>query len=263
MEKRTKMANLFLEKNEHFTLIDGHAKVFGASGTETIAILGTAGAIIDQAVERVEFNYVLSSYTLALDGNILTVNIDGTLAAKMAIQGNGTKLAFKDGSADMLLTGLGIGTLGGEFIRNTEGKVNGASLDYFDHSVITSQKEDCYEPIMVSATGIDHFSNDSVENASTGQYCFIFTQGTYNYWIQDFADGDNLKFAVGTSMTVNNSSATDGMLKVIASDATSGTAVSVTLTGIDPALDSTIFSLDTFNTAFATNLVNLNQVQYY
>ena len=91
------MAKLFLGQNDSLTLVDGNAQVFGASGNEAIGISGAAGATIDQAVERVEFSDVLSNYTLSLGGNILTVNIGGALAAKIAIQGNGTKMVFKDG----------------------------------------------------------------------------------------------------------------------------------------------------------------------
>ena len=107
----------------------------------------------------------------------------------------------------------------------------------------------------VGPTGIDNINNDSVEDASTGQYDFTFAQGTYNYEIQGFSQGDNLKFAAGTAVTINNVSGTDGAVSVTASHAASGTAVSLTLTGISPALDSTIFSLDTFNAAFGTALV--------
>jgi len=242
------MAKLFLAENESFTLIDG-PDVFGAGGNEKIGISGAAGATIDQGVERVEFSDVLANYTLKLVGNILEVSLSGALAAKITVQGDGTKLAFKDGSADIVLTGLSNGTLGGGTVNGTDSVITGVTLDGFDTSSVGVVGGSSSKVVSVSATGVDNFGADSQEDVSTEDVAFSFTQGSYNYSIAGFASGDTLAFETGVSLSVTNS-AVDGQVQINASNSFTGTTVQLVLTGIATSLDSTITSVDSFNAAF-------------
>jgi hypothetical protein len=247
------MAKLFLSENEIFTVVN-EANVFGALGLETIKVSENAGVTIDQGVERIEFNGVLSNYTFALKGNVLLVNYQGKdaahsgLAAKVAI--NQTKLAFQDGSADFIIKGLSIGELGGGVVRDTEQAVN-ATLDPADGSSVGVLVDQVINKIQVSPVGIDS-NGDSFENAGNGDIGFYFDQGSYNYVIDDFNKGDSLHFKAGDALSITNLAA-DGTLALQASDALTGTSVQVTLTGLDPALDSTIFNTSSFLSAFGAD----------
>ena len=103
------MATLFLGQNDFLTLIDGNAKsIWVHPAVKPLVFPARPVQALTKRLKRVEFSDVLSNYTLSLGGNILTVNIYGALAAKIAIQADGTKMVFKEGSADMLLTGPGV-----------------------------------------------------------------------------------------------------------------------------------------------------------
>ena len=254
------MAKLFLSENDSVTLIEA-VNVFGSNGNEKVGIStdseGTfgAGAIIDQGVERVEFSHTLNNYTFQLNGNLLDVNQNGHLAAQISIQGDGTKLAFHDGSADFVLTGLGIGQLGGVFVDANDSKVSGVNLDTFDRSTTGVVGGSGNELVTISATGIDGINNgsDRKEDAGGTDITFDFAQGSYTYEIEDFTQGDVLQFDQGVSFAVNNSSGVDGEVSVTASNSAAGTAVEVKLVGLATALDQTIFSIDTFNNAFGAD----------
>jgi len=245
------MAKLFLAENESFTLIDG-PDVFGASGNEKIGISGAAGATIDQGVERVEFSDVLANYSLSLTGNILVVKLNGVIAANITVQGDGTKLAFKDGSADIILTGLSNGTLGGGTVNGTDSVITGATLDGFDTSSVGVIGGSSSKVVNISATGVDNFGADSQEDASAEDIGFNFTQGSYTYTIDGFAAGDTLQFETGVALSVTNS-AVDGQVQINASNSSTGTTVQLVLTGIATALDSTIIDVNSFNNAFGSD----------
>jgi hypothetical protein len=248
------MAKLFLSENEIFTLTDGAPEVFGALGTETIKISGVPAAIIDQGVERIEFNEVLANYTFALKGNVLLVSLNGALAAQIAV--NQTKLAFPDGSADFLITGLSQGTLGGGVVTSLDQSVAGVSLNSADSSSVgTMVTVSAPTTINVGPTGFDNENGGDPQShdAGSSNSAIYFAQGSYNYSINGFGKDnlgeDSLNFKAGDSISIVNLAA-DGILNVQASDATTGTTVKVTLTGLDPALDSTIFNVSTFLGAF-------------
>lgn len=245
-------SQLFLDVNDSITLFD-NIKVFGASGQERIGISGQAGAEINQGVERIEFNEVLDNYTFQLNGNVLSVRLDDKLAAKVAIQGDGTKFAFQNGGAEFALTGLGIGTLGGAFVDANDSALSGATLDPHDVSSVKALSGTSAKLVTINAVGIDNFGADSIENVADTDASFNFAQGTYNYIVENFANGDELHFSKNMSLTVTNSSGSDGELFVQATNSAAGTTVSVTLQGISSAIDSTIFDVNSFTTAFGVD----------
>lgn len=242
-------SQLFLDVNDSITLFD-NIKVFGASGQERIGISGQAGAEINQGVERIEFNEVLNNYTFQLNGNVLSVRLDNKLAAEVAIQGDGTKFAFQNGAAEFALTGLGIGTLGGAFVDANDKVLSGVVLDPHDVSSVKALSGISAKLVTINAVGVDNFNADSIENVADTDASLNFAQGSYNYIVENFANGDELHFSKNMSLTVTNSSGSDGELLVQATNSAAGTTVSVTLQGISSALDSTIFDVNGFTTAF-------------
>ena len=245
------MAKLFLSENDAITVYED-LQVFGANGNEVVKVSEDAGATIDQGVERVEFSQVLNNYTFALAGNVLSVNFGGELAAKLSIQGDGTTLAFQNGSADFVLTGLGIGQLGGTFVDATDKTLSGVNLDAFDVSNVTDLAGLGDRTVSVSATGIDDFGGDSYEYVDDANVSLVFTQGAYGYEVEDFKGGDALYFAESVALSIANTGV-DGSVTVQATDSQSGTTVSVDVTGISNALDQTIFDVSSFKNAFGAD----------
>jgi Zn-dependent metalloprotease len=110
-------AKVFLDAGETFPIEDkAVAQVYGGSGFETLALHGAPNLVVDQNVERVEFPGGLNSYSFQAQGNQVVVKQNGVTIAAVAAQddGDGTRLAFADGAADLKIVGLGAMTLGGK-----------------------------------------------------------------------------------------------------------------------------------------------------
>ena len=244
------MAKFFLNKNDVMTVFDP-VKVFGATGNEVIKVSEDAGVTIDQAVERVEFSQVLDNYTFQLEGNLLNINLNGNLAASLSIQGDGTTLAFQNGSADFVLSGLGVGQLGKEFVDKQEKTLTTAvgldELDASDVAILTGQPT---VNIDIDAQGIDTSGADNKQNAESSHAIFDFTQGAYNYSIENFAKSDELHFAENTAISVTNINQNDGKIDIQVTDSKLGLTINVDIVGISTALDQTIFDVNSFKVAF-------------
>lgn len=91
-------------------------------------------------------------------------------------------------------------------------------------------------------------------DAASGNITFnISTASTYTYTIIGFGTGDSIVYPALTSVSVNNTSGTDGIVDVVG--AASGQVVTVRLTGLAPAVDGAIFNATSFKAQFgATSL---------
>lgn len=130
------MAKVFLDANESY-IISSNSEVFGGTGSEEILISGTPAVTVQSTVERVELSGALASYTFAITGNIVTVNSGATTVATITVPdtATGQTLAFTDGSAPLIITGLGAATLGGVAVPAVAATV-AATLDPTDVSSV-------------------------------------------------------------------------------------------------------------------------------
>ncbi len=227
----------------------------GISGNDAVRITGSAGAIIDQTIERVEFSSVLSDYTFSLVNNTLMLNyLDGNKAASIAIQddADGTRLAFSNGFADFILTDTETVSFAGTSILS---QTNGAYRIDLDSSA--------YYPFIVGGNFdyggaayqiIDVFANDnqdSYDMAEAYYYSslFYFEQGSYQYTIHNaLSVKSELFFAEGSNISILNT-ALDGELSILSENPMTGGVIEVILKDIDLDIDRSIFSLDSLKSA--------------
>jgi hypothetical protein len=240
------MAKVFLAADSKFPIADhARAQVYGAAGFETLALHGAPSVTVDQNVERVEFPGGLNGYSFQAQGNQVLVKQNGVTIAAVAAQddGNGTRLAFADGAADLKIVGLGAMTLGGKSFGANSASFAPAELGVgFDASDTSS------------AGGGGQTLNIGPSNAggtsdlASGDFSANFAAGNYDYTLSGFAGGDRLAFASGASLSVVNASGTDGQVDISATF--TGQIVTVHLTGIAPSADGSIFSVNSFNAVF-------------
>lgn len=131
------MAKLFLETGDIITVQDPMT-VFGSTGAETLKITG-AGVTANANVDRIEFAGNVADYTFQIVGTQVFVFQAGVQVATIGVQEdvNGTKLAFADGSADLVLSGLNAATLGGTSVPTVAAAVVPATIDANDPSDVT------------------------------------------------------------------------------------------------------------------------------
>ena len=130
---------------------------------------------------------------------------------------------------------------------------NGTIDTATNNAVVTISNDDSAtsgaSTIAVNASGKDSNGDDAKENVSTAAATtFTFESGTYDYEIAGFSNGDKLDFPDSNTATIEQDSFSDG--NVLVQWAAAGQVVKVTLTGIDPAIDTTISGPASFATAF-------------
>ncbi len=115
---------------------------------------------------------------------------------------------------------------------------------------------------LVAPLHYDMTNSASVEAAGTTNVygwneTVNFDAGNYDYTLSHFSAGDkvNLPDAFFNTKTLTNASGSDGVVVVNSTDASTGNIIHVTLTGIDPALDATIFNMTSANAAFNTGWI--------
>ncbi|MBK1693697.1 hypothetical protein CKO09_02930 [Chromatium weissei] len=128
------MAKLFLEAGDTFTVSDP-AEVFGSTGAETLRVNGI-GVSANANVDRVEFGGRVADYTFLVEGNVVSVFKADVKVATLGTADT-TELAFTDGTADLVITGLNAVTLGGTAVpTGTATAVVPATIDATDKSTI-------------------------------------------------------------------------------------------------------------------------------
>jgi hypothetical protein len=101
---------------------------------------------------------------------------------------------------------------------------------------------DLLKAVTVGAVGSD--------NASGFNTTYNVSAGTYTYTVNKFAAGDVLKFFTGAALNVvPDTDNTDGIQDITASDAASGTTVTIHLIGITAAQDAAIFNVPSLSSA--------------
>jgi hypothetical protein len=226
------MANIFLSANETFSVGPGSVgNVFGLTGgLEKVIFAAGATGSVDGNVERVDLSASESAYTFKISGNVITVLSGGTTVTTVVASGTQT-IAFADGAAALLITGLNTATLGGTTIPTTAGPVVSTSLIPPGASTTS-----------VSAAGT---SDASIGNIT---YQVAAPGASYTFNITGFAAGDKLVSPAGSAFSITNTSATDGIIDVAMS--LGAATVTIHLVGVALAQDSTVFNLASFNTAF-------------
>lgn len=118
------MAKVFLGENESYSIIN-NSEVFGNIGSEELFISGSNVKVMS-TVERIDFPNNLDTYSFGITGNVLTVKSGAATIATIVIPdtANGQTLAFADGSAQLIITGLNQATLGGVAIGTVPGSID-------------------------------------------------------------------------------------------------------------------------------------------
>jgi len=128
------MTTIFLGSGDSFP-VAATADVYGADGIETVSLpLNQAQDIqLDTYIDRIEFASALSEYQFQLIGNIVSVNTGGHTLANIILGDTPATLVFADGSADVIITGLGQATLGNVTLPDQALSLTGVNLDTNDN----------------------------------------------------------------------------------------------------------------------------------
>jgi len=123
---------IFLDPNDDIP-VGFDADIVGSSGSETVSNLGAFNLEIDANVERLELPQAASAYEFTINGTQIVISLGGAPVATFASLNQTTTIAFADGSAPLVLSGLDTATLGGASLPTTAGAVS-PSLDTSDTS---------------------------------------------------------------------------------------------------------------------------------
>ncbi|MDD2850390.1 MAG: calcium-binding protein [Desulfuromonadaceae bacterium] len=158
------MAKVFLDADETYTVVS-NSEVYGGTGTETLLVDGTPVVTVQSTIERVELSGSLSSYTFAIQGNVVTVTSGAVAVATITVDDTtGQTLAFADGSAQLVITGLDAATLGGAAVTTTDGAV-AATLDASDVSSVGEVAGQTFTLATTDATHILTAGDDTVDGS--------------------------------------------------------------------------------------------------
>ncbi len=238
------MAKIFLDPNETFTLSSGNAQVFGKGGGSEKVILqpGVSNVTIAATVENVEFALASNDLQFQRQGNRLLVLHNGQPLASVGVQDDtdGTNLKFANTAQPVVATIGATGLLIGETAIPSEApttvNVTGGSTNNPGGGQIA-----------VSSAQ----NGQTLTNPATSNETYTFAAGNYTVTIAGFNAGDKLQFPTN-DISVINDNFNDGQLQI--EWAANAQVIAVTLTGIAPANDATIFGVSSFNAAFANGL---------
>lgn len=133
------MAKLFLEAGDKITVSDA-LTVFGSTGAETLLIQGTPDVDVNGNVDRIEVVGNAADYKFEAQGTFVLVYSGSTLVATIDVQddADGTEIAFANGSAYIVQTGLDTFTIGGAPVSQVAGgeALVAPTLDATDPSTV-------------------------------------------------------------------------------------------------------------------------------
>ena len=115
------MGNIFLTSADTFIATSSES-IFGAvdsAGKETVRILDSPAPIglkIDTAVDTVSFQGNSADFTYRLAGNMLTISQAGVTIVTLTLGDHPLSVSMANGTADIVMTGLGRATFGGTVI---------------------------------------------------------------------------------------------------------------------------------------------------
>ena len=232
------MARIYLDSNETYA-ISSNATVYGAAGgSETVQILtGATNISVDSSIEKVTLASTLDAYQFKITGNIVEVSLGSSVVASINA-GENPILSFADGTAGITMTGLGAAKLGNSSLTSS-------AASYTSTQVSLTANTSSSGTISVSANG----SSD----ASSGNITYNISAGDYTYNIAGFGAGDVLQFPTSNSTSVSNSVFTDGAVDL--TWASSGSLLTIHLTGISAANDAQLYSAASFNSVFGTGTI--------
>lgn len=173
--------NVFLGSNDAFTVSNSNVKVTGASGTGTEAVTigaGLTGTQLDANVERVNFSGNLSSYTFkSTAGTGVEVrDASSNLILTIPSINTVTKLAFSDGSADMVQTGSSTFTLGGQTVSGTATTAITSSSMGTNWSTTTTSSGTTTGQTFTLTTGVDNIVATSADETIDGSRAVLAGQ---------------------------------------------------------------------------------------
>ncbi len=130
------LAPRFLENNETVTL-DKDTALFGAAGNETVRITGSATITLDSNIERIELESPLISHTFVISGTQITLSSTNGATVTLSGLNRPITIAFADGSATLVLTGLNQAEFGSVALTTAPSIIN-APLNSDDRSAVTT-----------------------------------------------------------------------------------------------------------------------------
>jgi hypothetical protein len=122
MNLKDYMARLFLSSGDNFAVSSANSSIFGSTFAETLVLTNTAtNTLVNSNVDTIQFEGNLADYKFAVQGTNLLVTYNGSILATLGVQtdSNGTELKFSDITTSVILTGLGVATLGKSSLTST------------------------------------------------------------------------------------------------------------------------------------------------
>jgi hypothetical protein len=252
------MVKVFLDVNDNFIINDSNVTVKGLSGgSEKVTIsAGVTGVTTDANLEAIDFAGALSSYQFKVTSGQGIQIFDGAgvlLTTIPSINADAMKIAFADGTANLVQTGGTAFSLGGQSISTiTTAAISATSMGTLFNTAITS---------ITNASGISLTpapTTSTINVTTAGTYILTsaadtvnISAGSYDATIQGFAVGDKIDLPTSflSTLTLSNANSSDGSLVLQGNDETNN-VITITLTGITAAIDASIYSLASFQTIF-------------
>jgi hypothetical protein len=246
------MTQLFL-KNQTFTVENGTADSYGATGTKETLVVA-AGAVIsaDQNIERIELSGTSSAYTYSVAGNVVTIKL-GTVAVATYTVANGDKtIAFADGSATLVFTKLDAVTLGGQAISaTTSSALTGITLNKTDVSASIPTIA------LTGATTVNEGSaityTATLSSAAATAVTIPYTLSGTNVTTTDFTG----QAALTGNITVAAGATTGTLTLNVAADTTTEGVENLTVTLGAPASGATLGSVSSVLTAISDTSISV------
>ena len=222
---------------------------FTVQATDADGILGpvdSTDVIVDLTATTPTFNIIAEDGVISYEEKIAGVTITGTTEV-------GSTVAISiDGGTEALATvvdGVWNYKLPEAQVKDGTIKITATATDKAGNESVSVDQS-----VNVLGQIIDiNAANTTPYDASTGNFNFYVASGDYTYTINGFGAGDKIDFPAGNAPTVKNDNTTDNAVDL--QYANDGKITVLHLTGLTAAQDSTIYSVNSFNTTFGANSV--------
>ena len=212
----------------------------------TVGESDTTDVIVDLEATAPTFNIIAEDGAISYAEKLAGVTITGTTEV-----GSTVAIAI-DGGTEALATvvdGVWNYKLPEAQIKDGTIKITATATDKAGNESVSVDQS-----VNVLGQIIDiNAANTTPYDASTGNFNFYVASGDYTYTINGFGAGDKIDFPAGNAPTVKNDNTTDNAVDL--QYANDGKITVLHLTGLTAAQDSTIYSVNSFNTTFGANSV--------
>jgi hypothetical protein len=250
----------FMQSGETLVISDKNIKVNGTSSTTDKLVIqaGATGVVTDANIDLLDVSGALSDYNYQFVSGVgFQLQSQGAVVATLpSINSSSVKVAFTDGSTDLVQTGASSFTLGSQVVNTTVKTFAKTDLGGTFDTAVTSSSGGTAGGTGSTGTG----TTGGISVAAAGTYpltsaadVVTVSAGNYAATLTGFAVGDKIDLpdAFLNTLTLSNTSATDGTLILQGNDSNNN-VITLTLTGINATTDASIYGIASFKAAFGS-----------